>query len=195
MRFMPRARLGVVTQEQKEARLKDFIGHHIESVRIENYADNVPTYRLLALSAESPAAVAMSKLAAEIAAAGIKVEAVLVRKSRSAEIAADCRFVNDLRLLDAHEQLVLDHRTVWTGDCMRRDPLRRDAYEHFSNECQETAAHAARSFAHIWRAAGPSGSLTAARALTGPRLPNLFDPSLLAGVDPAGAPTPALLRH
>jgi hypothetical protein len=194
MRFMPRSRLGVVTQEQKEARLKDFIGHHVESLRAANSAECPATYHLLVLSAESPAARAMNKLAAEISAAGIKVEAVLVRKSKSGAIAsADCRFVSDLRLLDAHEQLILDHRTVWTGDCMRRDPLRRDAYEHFSEGCEETAAYAVRSFAHIWRAAGPSGSLTASRALTGPRPPNLFDPSLLAGAE---QPTmPALLRH
>lgn len=193
MRFMPKARLGAVTQEQKEARLKDFIGHHVASTRDNNPGFPI-AYRLLVLSIESPAARAVSALAADISAAGIKVEAVLACPSRSGTIeSADCRFVNDLRLLDAHEQLVLDHRTVWTGDCMRRDPLRRDAYEQFSNDCQETAAHAARSFAHIWRAAGPSGSLAEGRVLAGPRLPNLFDPSLLAGAEQAAMP--ALLRH
>jgi hypothetical protein len=77
---------------------------------------------------------------------------------------------------------------------MRRDPLRRDAFEQFYDTCAETAANAARSFAHIWRAAGPSGSLRSAYVLVGPQTPNLFDPSLLAGMDPASA-LPVPLRH
>jgi hypothetical protein len=194
MRFSPKARMNVVTKEDKEERLRAFIARHIEAQTALGTPVGETTYRLLALSAESPAASALNHLAPELSAAGIKVEALLIRRSSaSMHEAADCRFVTDVRLLDAHEQLVLDATTVWIGDCMRRDPLRRDSYELYSDTCPATAGRAVRSFAQIWRAAGPSGSLASERKWTGPRQPSLFDPSLLAGAE--NAPLAAFLRH
>ncbi|HEX2840595.1 hypothetical protein [Hyphomicrobium sp.] len=191
MRFGPKARMNVTTTEEKEARLKDYIRQHIQ--RAAGAPAGQTVYRLLALSAESPVARALQALAPELEAAGIRVESVLARRSTSTTLEiAECRFVTDHRLLDAHEQLVLDSTTVWIGDCMRRDPLKRDVYELYSDTSPVTARHAARSFAQIWRAAGPSGSLTAARKWT-PRQPNLFDPSLIATGEQA--PVPAVLRH
>lgn len=191
MRFSPRARMNVATTEEKETRLKDYITRHIERAKAAPAGETV--YRLLALSAESPAARALQALAPELTAAGIRVESILARRSPSATLdVADCRFVTDHRLLDAHEQLVLDSTTVWIGDCMRRDPIKRDAYEHYSDTSPVTARHAARSFAQIWSAAGPSGSLTAAKKWV-PRQPSLFDPSLIAAGEQA--PSSALLRH
>jgi hypothetical protein len=194
MRFSPKARMNVVTTEDKETRLRAFIARHIEAQRAQGAAPAGTTYRLLALSAESPAARALAALAPELAAAGIKVEALLLRRATTAmPEAADCRFITDIRFLDAHEQLVIDAATVWIGDCMRRDPLRRDTYENYSETCAVTAARAIRSFAQIWRVADPS-----ARPRSEPRWPSpwqasLFDPSLLAGME--AAPLPALLRH
>ena len=193
MRFSPNARLNVVSKEQKEERLKAFISDHLATALASPEATPI-TYRLLALSAESPAARALQSLASELSAAGVTVQTVLANRSQPAATqSGECRFVTDVRLLDAHEQLVLDETTVWIGDCMRRDPLKRDSYELYSDTCPATAGRAVRSFAQIWRAAGPSGSLTAERRWAGPRQPALFDPSLLAGAE---APMPAaLLRH
>ncbi len=191
MRFSPKARMNVATSEEKEARLKSFINSHIERAAAAPAGETV--YRLLALSADSPASRALQSLATELKAAGIRVESILARKSPSASLdVAECRFVTDIRLLDAHEQLVLDATTVWIGDCMRRDPLKRDAYEQFSDLCPVRARHAARSFGQIWSAAGPSGSLTATKKWV-PRQPSLFDPSLIAAGE--AAPALALLRH
>jgi hypothetical protein len=186
--------MNVVTKEDKETRLRTFIARHIEAQRAAGAPAGETIYRLLALSADSPAASALHHLQPELSAAGIKVEALLIRRSStSMPETVDCRFVTDIRLLDAHEQLVLDASTVWIGDCMRRDPLRRDSYELYSDACTATAARAVRSFAQIWRAAGPFGSLTAERKWTGLREASLFDPSLLAGIE--AAHLPALLRH
>jgi len=193
MRFGPRSRMTVETREEKQARLKAFIAQHVETLRCSGTAAET-AYRVLTLSAESAAARALAELAPEICAAGIKVEAVFVRRTALATPeGAECRFVIDSRLLDAHEQLVLDATTVWIGDCMRRDPSRRDSYESYSTACTVTAGHAIRSFAHIWHAAGPSGSLTAGRKWASPRQPNLFDPSLLAGAETAPSHLP--FRH
>ena len=60
------------------------------------------------------------------------------------------RFVADARLLDAHELLVLGPATAWIGDCMRRDPAKRDAYEFYSEDAPEAARSSARSFDRLW---------------------------------------------
>lgn len=195
MRFAPNARSNVVTREEKEARLKAFIARHMEDHRASGAVPGVTVYRLLALSAESPVACALRDLAPDLSAAGIRVEAVLARRSPTTKLDdAECRFVTDHRLLDAHEQLVLDRVTAWIGDCMRRDPYKRDAYELYSDS-PVTAGHAARSFAQIWRAAGPSGSLAAERKWTGLRQPSLFDPSLIAGAETMTSPLLLPIRH
>lgn len=195
MRFNPNARPNAVVKEEKEARLKAFIRNHVEAIRASGVAPGLTVYRLLALSADSPAARVLGELAPELSAAGIRVEAVLARRSGTEKIeGADCRFVADLRLLDAHEQLVLDRATAWIGDCMRRDPLKRDAYELYSDS-PVTAGHAVRSFAQIWRAAGPSGSLAAERKWTGLRQASLFDPSLIAGAEAMATPHLLPIRH
>lgn len=198
MRFSPPARMNAVVKEEKEARLKAFIARHLASLQPAGSPEGtVTTYRLLALSTESPAARALAALAPELAAAGVAIEAVLARRSSedatAALATADCRFVTDIRLLDAHEQLVLDAANVWIGDCMRRDPGRRDTYELYA-ACPVAAGHAVRSFAQIWGAAGPTGSWTTARRWTGPRPPSVFDPSLIAGAEAASAAVP-FLRH
>lgn len=195
MRFAPNARPKAMAKEEKEARLKAFVRTHIESYCASGAAPGMITYRLLALSVESPAARALAELAPELAAAGIRTEAVLARRTGTETIeGADCRFVSDLRLLDAHEQLVLDRVTAWIGDCMRRDPLKRDAYELYSDS-PVTASHAARSFSQIWRAAGPQGSLTAEPRWTGLRQASLFDPSLIAGAEAMATPHLLPIRH
>ncbi|MGE0023269.1 MAG: hypothetical protein AB7S70_06515 [Hyphomicrobium sp.] len=195
MRFAPNARSNVTVRENKEARLRDFITAHLESHRASGAAAGTVTYRLLALSADSPAARALNALAPDLAAAGIRVEAILCRRTPEVTLdTAECRFATDLRLLDAHEQLVLDRVTAWIGDCMRRDPLKRDAYEHFSDS-PATAGHAARSFAQIWRATGPAGTLAVEPRWTGLRQATLFDPSLIAGADGMAKPNPVPHRH
>lgn len=197
MSLRPTARANSLIRDEKEARLKAFVSRHLEARREQGEAAGDVTYRLLALSAESPAARALDALAPELATAGIKLEIVFVRHAKADDAPslkfADCRFATDIRLLDAHEQLVLDAETAWVGDCMRRDPMKRDTYELFCDRCTMTAGNAARSFAHIWNAAGPTGSLTATPELRGRAVPNLFDPSLLAGSEIATAPAP--LRH
>lgn len=195
MRPTPTARVNVV-KEQKEARIKAFVSRHIGMVAASGASQGLTTYRLIALSTESPAALALHSLAPDLAKAGITVEAVLFRRAGPVTspvlASAERRFVSDIRFLDAHEQLVLDATTVWIGDCMRRDPLKRDGFEHFSDRCPVTARHAARSFAQIWRAAGPSGSLATERRWVIPSQMGVFDPALIAGIEPTA---PAPFRH
>ena len=101
MRFSPNARLNVVSKEQKEERLKAFISNHLAAATASPETAPI-TYRLLALSAESPAARALQSLAPELTAAGVTVQTVLANRSQPAAAqSGECRFVTDVRLLDA----------------------------------------------------------------------------------------------
>ena len=64
--------------------------------------------------------------------------------------AIDVRMLTDQRFAAAHEQLSLGDGRVWIGDCMRRDPAKRDAFEMYHDNNLATAAHATASFAKMW---------------------------------------------
>lgn len=160
MRPLPSARMNVVRKEDKEARLKEFI---LKDILARKATAQHGRYFLVALSAESPVARALAALSDELAGAGIHLDAVLARVDAAPpaealdalERVASFRRATDARLLDAHEQLVLGPDTVWIGDCMRRDPGKRDAYECYAEACRVTSVWAMRSFDRIWSAALP----------------------------------------
>jgi hypothetical protein len=61
------------------------------------------------------------------------------------------RMARNPRLLDAHEQLVLGSQASWIGDCMRREPEKRDAWECYAPACPETTRRASISFDRLWK--------------------------------------------
>jgi hypothetical protein len=69
---------------------------------------------------------------------------------RAAGLACEVRVARNPRLIEAHEQLTIGGRVVWTGDSMRRDPATCDAYESFVEDCPEIAAAAAATFERLW---------------------------------------------
>ena len=84
---------------------------------------------------------------------GWTVEAVYREEGESAKTANRTelrRMLTDLRFASAHEQLVLGQGRVWIGDCMRRDPAKRDAFEMYHDNHVSTAAHATASFSKLW---------------------------------------------
>ncbi len=122
---------------------------------------------VIARSAESPVARAVVASGLEIMARKIVVKAIFAHlepEKTSAgwsvagpEIgfARELRWARNPRLADAHEQLVLDGVTCWIGDCIRRDPSRRDAFENFVNGDARTCATMALSFKRLWGASEP----------------------------------------
>jgi hypothetical protein len=152
----------IVRPDQKLAQMSEFVSAFLMRPRTPG-----SEITLLARSASSPVAQALRGLGDVIAAKGISVRAILTHTAPDATgfswagAAGDLPFArrvhlaDDPRLLDAHEQLVLDARTSWIGDCLRRDPEKRDAYEMFAADCARTAATAARSFNLLWRATRP----------------------------------------
>ncbi len=74
-----------------------------------------------------------------------------------------CRVANDRRLFDAHEQLVLSAKDTWTGDCMRRDPTKRDSLRVLQHQLHKNCGLGHELIrAHL--GAGPSPPVTAAPA-------------------------------
>ena len=167
MRSNASPRMNVVKKEDKEAMIRDFIVQDL-AARASAPAPASACYLLMALSADSPVARALASLANELAGAHITVQAVFARsgpqvKTEAAtglERVATLRHAPDVRLLDAHEQLVLGPSKVWVGDCMRRDPAKRDAYECFAEDSSETAVWAKRSFDRVWQRARPIRATT-----------------------------------
>lgn len=188
MRLSAFAKMHVVQKEEKESRLKEFIARDLEARRLLGGAAEGTVYRLVALSAESPVAIALAHYAAEAAELGIRIEAVFLRRA-SAKVdgkgiaKGDCRFLVDQRFLDAHEQLILGDKAAWVGDCMRRDPAKRDAFESYSEGCASSARLATRAFLRITkRTVSGQGSTFAANPV-GMEGPGVIAASLVASIE------------
>jgi len=163
MRLTTASRMQVVKKEEKEGKVREFIKRDIDARTQGNAGGADRTYLLIARGPDSPVVRAMASLAAEIEAAGIEVMAVLAYTTGDAtgtsryRATHRCRRLADARFLEAHEQLVLGPSTVWLGDCMRREPAKRDAYECHADDAQEVANFARTSFFRLWKAARPVG--------------------------------------
>ncbi len=153
-------------RDEKETKLKDFIVAHLTApAAIENGASN-RIYTIVARAPDSPAAKALTLLGPDLAAAGITVRALLLDTDNAGDDASknsilelsnvEIRLLNDPRFAAAHEQLVLGGGRVWIGDCMRRDPSKRDAFEMFHAENIAAARHADVSFARMWKLGKPA---------------------------------------
>jgi len=166
MRSYGAAANDVAQRELKERGLRQFIDSYLAGVAASPAAEGgARACLLLARSPDSPVA----RVVAEYAACKrlqLPVRAILTTLETSAQVsgqhmallpqfAVEIRLARDPRLLEAHEQLVLGVRASWTGDAMRRDPLKRDAYEAYSPDDRAKALRAIASFERLWRVAAP----------------------------------------
>jgi hypothetical protein len=164
MRSQSAARFHVVKKDEKEGRLTEFIRQHLAG-----RADGPPApseFLLVARSARSPVVRALQALACELGGNGIGIRAVLLEPFESGAsqdgALGSIRLLNEVRALEAHEQLVLGPATAWIGDCMRREPDQRDAFEAYAAACPLTSGWALRSFQALWRRAAPVGAVARA---------------------------------
>lgn len=156
----------VVKREDKMETMRAFIKANLLTPRAATVtlSDQIT---LVARSAESPVARALVSLGSEIAAHGLAVRAIFgyleAEKSSAGwsvagpeiQFCRDLRWAKNPRLADAHEQLVLGPITAWVGDCLRRDPSRRDAYEQYVAADAITAETLRTSFTRLWSASVP----------------------------------------
>lgn len=149
----------VVKRDEKEARLTQFILEEIASGRVSLSGE----WRVLALTLESPVLAAIERVLADLGcASNLKLSIVLATSAKKVDQRrfegagkVVYRSAGCTRLLDAHEQMVLGAHSSWTGDCMRRNPRERDAFETFGSNNSELADWAKKSFDRIWQNAVP----------------------------------------
>ena len=165
MRLNAPAGIRVVKKEDKEENLRAFVEQRLAILAAHNAEAPTAglTISLIARSLESPAVRALAHLAEPLERAGIHLAAIIVDPPQPAEadraaLFKTLRVVKDPRFLEAHEQLVIDGTTAWIGDCMRREPSKRDAYERFATDCADTAAWAQRAYDRLLLRAGPAAA-------------------------------------
>ncbi len=144
----------VVKHEEKEAMLFRFILEEIAAGRVAVDGE----WSIVALSMQSPVIAAVRRVITEIGdVSELSLRILLTGRDAGASrtgLAAlgslEVRHAFDLRLLDAHEQMVLGQRSAWCGDCMRRNPSERDAFESFLRDDVVLSAWARKTFIRLW---------------------------------------------
>lgn len=186
MRLDQPSRSVIDPRTEKESRLKSFIAEALS-------ATETVSVTLVARATDSPVARALAAAVTDSGRSDLQVNVVLFDIDGVVEDHADAsildlrmaqfRVLHDARFAAAHEQLVVGTNRAWIGDCMRRDPQKRDAFEFFHADSFADAAHAIASFSRIWGKAKPLAR-TVGRALA----PEV----IAAGREPrtAGQPTP-----
>lgn len=158
--------IDIVRLEDKETKLKAFISAVVTQSAAGDAGTGDGAALLMARSIDSPVVKAVGSLVQDGTICGpVKFILAIVPRSGAQDPGAEAlismagaqgaRVVRDQRLFDAHEQLVLGPAASWVGDCMRRDPIKRDAYECFAADCSKTAGWARRSFERLWKACEP----------------------------------------
>ena len=158
MRIASSPRLLVAAPTDKEARLKNFITEAL--AHKENQTHTEPVL-IVVRNPDSPVAHA---LCAAMFESNFSFETRIIFGETNCDERtalslldvgnAEFRVLGDPRFGAAHEQLVAGER-VWTGDCLRRDPNKRDAFEIYHAPESSTRAFAAASFEKLWAAARP----------------------------------------
>jgi hypothetical protein len=174
------SRSNCATVGEKVGKISQFIAGDLET-RTLHGMQAAGCYLLLARSPKSPVAQALRAHAQKLAAANVSVRVIFCEVEPAAAndetmpfgLPGEFRTVRDPRLLAAHEQLVLAPDRAWIGDCMRREPTKRDTYERFSENAPDVATHATRSFERLWRSATPLRSLPQVPPALASQLPGI----------------------
>ncbi|MGE0766119.1 MAG: hypothetical protein AB7L90_06615 [Hyphomicrobiaceae bacterium] len=148
------------TKEERETSLIAFIRNALDATA----SGRVDAISVLARSPSSPVVAALLTLSEELAATRVGSRFVLAGGSAAAEnetwnLTFSASFVHEIRLtssprvLDGHEQLIVGDRAVWFGDCMRRDPTKRDAFNSYLPNDPATARASRFAFQSLWQRA------------------------------------------
>lgn len=146
-------------QQDRAQRIAHFIRQYLDLAA----HDGPQTVLMVARSAASPVARALRDAAIEMGARGISVRMIVASEEQVQDLwpsggrrhFREVRVARNPGLLDAHEQLVLGQRATWFGDSLRRDPLKRDAFESYAADDAATAGRARNTFERLWQATEP----------------------------------------
>ncbi len=147
----------IVKREDKQNKLTDFIFDQLAQLDQKGLCGAGHELQLVALSASSPVIGALKAVASSRDTSNICLRIILADMQKThvfQELSGlplfTVKWARNYRLLDAHEQLVISDASCWIGDCMRREPGKRDAFECFVDNCQQTSAWAKVSFERLW---------------------------------------------
>jgi len=174
MQSKPVTRTPAELRADRETELREFI----EASLLRADQSGPASVLLVARSPDSVAFQSLFSLSGSLSRRGISARIVIMSGEAGERWNVDfergfqheIRLGHDLRLLDAHEQIVAGEAAVWFGDSMRREPERRDAFCQFNRDNSEMARRSRRTFEHLWSVCKPlyrhefplAGSLSAA---------------------------------
>ncbi|MEQ1714382.1 MAG: hypothetical protein ABL907_00120, partial [Hyphomicrobium sp.] len=145
-------------REVREQRLHDLVERFLAHLTLsEAPCATERSLELIAHSPESPIAQAVAGHLPRLKVARVEVRAIFAFTDPEPLMArwlsdADwVRWAKDVRLLEAHEQLVLGNARCWTGDAMRRGSTKTDLFESLNEGCNEAAALGRTSFRQLAR--------------------------------------------
>lgn len=167
MKIDPAALVKVVKPEDKQSLLSKFLATALAADQSRSGDARSVSATLIAHSPTSPAARAL--VAFSTAGEGVSIELRAIFASAGTTVASAehpaptlqgvtwiaTSELRDERLHNAHEQIVLDGRITWIGDCLRRDPAKRDAYETYAAADPVTTRWAELAFERLSRLATP----------------------------------------
>jgi hypothetical protein len=178
----------VIKHEDKTVKLKGFISAALDRIEASPASQSASEVTLIARSPASPVFRAVAEYAGRIQRNGLAFRVVLSAFDTPADCAdwrvageapiglAGLRHARNPRLADAHEQLVIGTDVCWLGDCMRRDPLKRDAFETYATFPGTHVDVARLSFERLWLACVAVATLSK-RPLSRAAVPALTDPA------------------
>jgi hypothetical protein len=155
----------MMSRTDKETRLQDFI---VESLAALAESPGIAgTVTAIVRNCESPAARALLAALSEARKTRLDIRVIIadvrIGDPNSPSLrditGIECRHLSDPRFGASHEQLVVGRTHVWIGDCLRRDPNKRDAFELYHKADPVARKCAAISFERLWARATPLTSL------------------------------------
>ena len=168
-------------RDKKELRLQEFIDKYLVSIASSSEVSDLDReVSIIAQSPGSPVAVALLNRIPQLVDAGARVCAIFAIPSPEPALASwldaagSVRWARDMRLREAHEQLVLGRGFFWSGDAMRREPGKIDLFERYDENAAMLVAHGRRAFERLARASVLIQPRAA--AVAAPRQPELADP-------------------
>lgn len=160
MRIASPSRLMSVARTDKEARLREFIAEGFASAAEQSAVREPVT--ILAHNLESPVARALLSVLNESWPQANGIRVIIGETSTDAattnsllDLDGEFRVLNSSRFGAAHEQLVISSTRFWVGDCLRRDPSKKDAFEVYHGNDANGCVLAIASFEKLWAAATP----------------------------------------
>ena len=140
-------------REVREQRLHDLVERYIAQLaQSKEHSATELSVDIIAHSPDSPIAVAVAARLAELKSAGVILRAIFASIEPEPSLArwlsesAWVRWARDVRLLEAHEQLVLGNARCWSGDAMRRGSTKTDLFESLNEGHPQAALMGRQAF-------------------------------------------------